>query len=183
MELSIRIELSDEQYNLLMQNSYDEIFKNPETLDQLRQIIISNFAEYFSGSINRNPNNFVATSPDRVRNFVEKALLKEVRDDANRSSYTHTTHYEPTEFMRQLVDDATKDQRKEFESKIQLIVESIFRNSTLVSKILRELLINSIRNGITMGNDLLIDMHQKEKEDEVMMIYDVVKNMMNNSSN
>lgn len=182
MELSIKIELSDEQYNLLMQNSYDEIFKNPETLDQLRQIIMSNFAEYFSGSINRDPNNFVATSPDRVRNFVEKALLKEVRDDANRSSYTRITHYEPTEFMRQLVDDATKDQRREFESKIQLIVESIFRDSTLVSKILRELLINSIRNGITMGNDLLIDMHQKEKEYEEM-IYNVVKRMMNNSSN
>lgn len=179
MELSLKIELSDEQYNLLMQNSYDEIFKNSETQDQLRQIIVDNFAEYFSGVRDKDSNSYIATSYKGICNFVEKALLKEVPRD--RSSYNFVTQYEPTEFMRQLISEATEDQRKEFEDKIRKVVSELLNDSTLVTSILKEVLLNSIINGITLGSSMMIDEKRFDKQNQDI-INSVVRQMMNSSN-
>lgn len=179
MELSLKIELSDEQYNLLMKNSYDEIFKNPETQDQLRQIIVDNFAEYFSGVRNENSNRYIATSYRGICNFVEKALLKEVPKD--RLSYNSVTQYEPTEFMRQLISEATEDQRKEFEDKIRKVVSELLNDSTVVTSILKEVLLNSIVNGITLGSSMMIEEKKFDKQNQDI-INSAVRNMMNSSN-
>lgn len=179
MELSLKIELSDEQYNLLMQNSYDEIFKNPETQDQLRQIIVDNFAEYFSGVRNKDSNSYIATSYRGICNFVEKALLKEVPKD--RLSYTSSTQYEPTEFMRQLISEATEDQRKEFEDKIRKVVSELLNDSTVVISILKEVLLNSIVNGITLGSSMMVEEKEFDKQNQ-SIINSAVRNMMNSSN-
>ncbi len=179
MELSLKIELSDEQYNLLMHNSYDEIFKNPETQDQLRQIIVDNFAEYFSGIRDKNSNSYIATSYRGICNFVEKALLKEVPKD--RLSYNSVTQYEPTEFMRQLISEATEDQRKEFEDKIRKVVSELLNDSTVVTSILKEVLLNSIVNGITLGSSMMIEEKKFDKQNQDI-INSAVRNMMNSSN-
>lgn len=179
MELSLKIELSDEQYNLLMHNSYDEIFKNPETQDQLRQIIVDNFAEYFSGIRNKDSNSYIATSYRGICNFVEKALLKEVPKD--RLSYNSVTQYEPTEFMRQLISEATEDQRKEFEDKIRKVVSELLNDSTVVTSILKEVLLNSIINGITLGTSMMVEDKKFEKQNQDI-INSAVRNMMNSSN-
>jgi len=179
MELSLKIELSDEQYNLLMQNSYDEIFKNPETQDQLRQIIVNNFAEYFSGVRNKDSSSYIATSYRGICNFVEKALLKEVPKD--RLSYNSVTQYEPTEFMRQLISEATEDQRKEFEDKIRKVVSELLNDSTVVTSILKEVLLNSIVNGITLGSSMMIEEKTFDKQNQ-SIINSAVRNMMNSSN-
>lgn len=179
MELSLKIELSDEQYNLLMHNSYDEIFKNPETQDQLRQIIVDNFAEYFSGIRNKDSNSYIATSYRGICNFVEKALLKEVPKD--RLSYNSVTQYEPTEFMRQLISEATEDQRKEFEDKIRKVVSELLNNSIVVTSILKEVLLNSIVNGITLGTSMMVEDKKFDKQNQDI-INSAVRNMMNSSN-
>lgn len=179
MELSLKIELSDEQYNLLMHNSYDEIFKNPETQDQLRQIIVDNFAEYFSGIRNKDSNSYIATSYRGICNFVEKALLKEVPKD--RLSYNSVTQYEPTEFMRQLISEATEDQRKEFEDKIRKVVSELLNDSTVVTSILKEVLLNSIVNGITLGSSMMIEEKKFDKQNQDI-INSAVRNLMNSSN-
>lgn len=179
MELSLKIELSDEQYNLLMHNSYDEIFKNPETQDQLRQIIVDNFAEYFSGIRDKNSNSYIATSYRGICNFVEKALLKEVPKD--RLSYNSVTQYEPTEFMRQLISEATEDQRKEFEDKIRKVVSELLNDSTVVTSILKEVLLNSIVNGITLGSSMMVEEKKFDKQNQDI-INSAVRNMMNSSN-
>ena len=181
MEISLKIELSDDQYNSLMQNSYDEIFKDPETQEQLRQVILENFTKYFSGTRDKDSNNYVATSYRGVCNFVEKALLKEVPKDTSRFSYNTSTQYEPTDFMRQLISEATEDQRKEFEKQIQIIVKELMNNSILVSEILKEVLLNSIINGITLGTSMMIDEKRLEKQNQDI-IYSAVRNMMNSSN-
>lgn len=179
MELSLKIELSDEQYNLLMHNSYDEIFKNPETQDQLRQIIVDNFAEYFSGIRNKDSNSYIATSYRGICNFVEKALLKEVPKD--RLSYNSVTQYEPTEFMRQLISEATEDQRKEFEDKIRKVVSELLNDSTVVTSILKEVLLNSIVNGITLGSSMMVEEKKFDKQNQDI-INSAVRNLMNSSN-
>ena len=179
MELSLKIELSDEQYNLLMHNSYDEIFKNPETQDQLRQIIVDNFAEYFSGIRNKDSKSYIATSYRGICNFVEKALLKEVPKD--RLSYNSVTQYEPTEFMRQLISEATEDQRKEFEDKIRKVVSELLNDSTVVTSILKEVLLNSIVNGITLGSSMMVEEKKFDKQNQDI-INSAVRNLMNFSN-
>lgn len=179
MELSLKIELSDEQYNLLMHNSYDEIFKNPETQDQLRQIIVDNFAEYFSGIRNKDSNSYIATSYRGICNFVEKALLKEVPKD--RLSYNSVTQYEPTEFMRQLISEATEDQRKEFEDKIRKVVSELLNDSTVVTSILKEVLLNSIVNGITLGSSMMVEEKKFDKQNQDIINF-AVRNLMNSSN-
>ena len=179
MELSLKIELSDEQYNLLMHNSYDEIFKNPETQDQLRQIIVDNFAEYFSGIRNKDSNSYIATSYRGICNFVEKALLKEVPKD--RLSYNSVTQYEPTEFMRQLISEATEDQRKEFEDKIRKVVSELLNDSTVVTSILKEVLLNSIVNGLTLGSSMMVEEKKFDKQNQDIINF-AVRNLMNSSN-
>lgn len=181
MEISLKIELSEDQYSSLMQNSYNEIFKDPETQEQLRRVILENFTKYFSGTRDKDSNNYVATSYRGVCNFVEKALLKEVPKDTNRLSYSTSTQYEPTDFMRQLIAEATKEQRAEFEKQIQIIVKELLNNSLVVSEILKEVLLNSIINGVTLGTNMMIDQKKVEKQNQDM-IYAAVHRMMNSSN-
>ena len=181
MEISLKIELSEDQYNSLMQNSYDEIFKDPETQEQLRRVILENFTKYFSGTRDKDSNNYVATSYSGVCNFVEKALLKEVPKDTNRFSYNTSTQYEPTDFMRQLISEATEDQRKEFEDKIRKVVSELLNNSIVVTSILKEVLLNSIVNGITLGTSMMVEDKKFDKQNQDI-INSAVRNMMNSSN-
>lgn len=48
MEISLKVNLTDEQYQTLMQNSYDEIFKSLQMVDALRTVVVDHFVQYFN---------------------------------------------------------------------------------------------------------------------------------------
>lgn len=158
MEISLKLELSEDQYNDLMQKSYDEIFKSPQMIDALKDIIIENFNSFFQ---NNDRDRKVAygfvTSGNQVRNLCEKALITPVEE---KSYGNYSVSYEPSVLMRQLVTQATEDQRQTFYKSIQEILDRIISDKDLVSKILTEVLLNSIMNGLSMGSKMNIEQSQ-----------------------
>lgn len=167
MEISLKVELTDEQYAQLMENSYDDIFKNETVVDGLREIIIKNFEQFFSG----NSSNKYIGSPTAITGFVEKALIQELPG----KSYG-IREYVPTSLMRTIVEHATEEQVAQYEREIQQIVKDFFRRSDTIAKIIYDLILESIRAGISLGTNSMKE-DRKADSDAIEWLKNAVMNM------
>ncbi len=181
MEITLKLELSDDQYQNLMQSSYDEIFKDPKTLDALRETVLNEFVEYFSEQreYNRNDNKTYVTSYRTTRHLVEKALLHEVED---KNIYSYSKEYEPSDLMRQIVEEATKDQMDRLKTVIQQCVYQILSDKNMITSILHDMMIECFRAGISLGTDQMIQDSDVQRvrlnhiSDRVDSIIDALRN-------
>ena len=162
MKIALKLELSDDQYQNLMQSSYDEIFKDPKTLDALRETVLNEFVEYFSGErqYNQNDNKTYVTAYRTTRHLVEKALLHQVE---NKNSYSYSTEYRPSDLMRQIVEEATKDQMARLKDAIQQCVYQILSDKNMITSVLHDTMIECFRAGISLGTDQMIQNSESQK--------------------
>ncbi len=178
MEISLKVELTDEQYQNLMQSSYDEIFKDPTTLETFRSVILEHFIEYFNDNRyggKKETNGVYVGQYIAKRNIVEKALLDEYTDG---SSYGSRTNYKPTEFLDAIVHEATKEQIQDFQTRIQQVTKEILSNPDAISKILSQVIVESIKLGFSTGNERILQ-DQIMQTEMVGIIQDRLFNMQN----
>jgi len=154
LKLSLNIELTDEQYQDLMKQSYDEIFQNPDMINALREVILDNFREFFSKDSS---------------NFVEKALL----NSESSRYYSSYPNYTPSALMKQIVEDATKEQKEIYTKEIQQVLEKIFNDTGLISSLLHDTIIECIRAGMSLGtSNMMLD--AKNQRDHLEMLTNYV---------
>lgn len=178
MEISLKVELTDEQYQNLMQSSYDEIFKDPTTLETLRSVILEHFIEYFNDNRyggKKETNGVYVGQYNSKRNIVEKALLDEYTEG---SGYGSHTNYKPTEFLDAIVHEATEEQIKDFQTRIQQVTTEILSNPDTISRILSQVIVESIKLGLSTGNARILQ-DQITQTEMISMIKERLFNMQN----
>ena len=157
MEISLKVELTDEQYQNLMQSSYDEIFKDPATIEAIRTMVVDQFTDYFvNGNTHRKKQDsgvYVGTYPP-VRNIVEKALLDEYTVG---SGYGSRTDYKPSAFLDQLIHEATEEQIEEFKANIKDVTRQILNDPRAIAQILNQVIVESIKLGLSTGNEKVLN--------------------------
>lgn len=176
MELSLKIELSDEQYKDLMQSSYDEIFKSTQMIDALRTVVVDHFVQYFNEDMycpkDKNSTGVYVGSSQR-RNIVEKALI----DEEESRGYSYTRNYKPTSLLDQIVRDATSEQMEEFRSRIREITKTFLDNPKTIAQIIHQVICESVRIGLSQGNEDLLARRQNN-DARMSMIEGTVQSIM-----
>lgn len=178
MELSLHISLTDEQYEALMKESYDVIFNDEQTIDALREIVLNEFANFFgnNGGNYDNRSGIANTANTSLNALVRDCLLKEI-PNRNYSSYQK---YEANDLLRKIVAEATESQMGALKNKIRMAMSEIISDDKVIAMIMNEVLLCSIRNGITMGTTMMIE-NEEMKNQQISMMKDalmVVQNRM-----
>ena len=130
MEISLKIELSDEQYNDLMDKSFDAIMGTKEVTDKLQEIIISNMQEKINDWVTDNATSWISTIYDvgRYSRSTEEEFVKKLIKDAG-SEYT---------------DHISKTIKKTMSDMIQKVD---------VGSIIYKILLDAVMRGVTGGID------------------------------
>ena len=167
MELSLHLSLTDEQYEALMKESYDVIFNNEQTIDALREIVLNEFTNFFgnNGGNYDNRSGVANTANTSLNALVRDCLLKEI---PNRS-YSSYQRYEANDLLKKIVADATEVQMGALKNKIRMAMSEIISDDKIIAMIMNEVLLCSIRNGITMGTNMMIE-NEGMKDQQIGMM-------------
>lgn len=180
MELSLHISLTDEQYEALMKESYDVIFNDEQTINALREVVLNEFANFFGNNREGKYDNRsgVANSANTSLNaLVRDCLLKEI-PNRNYSSYQR---YEANDLLRKIVAEATESQMGALKNKIRMAMSEIISDDKVIAMIMNEVLLCSIRNGITMGTTMMIE-NEEIKDRQIDMMKDALMSVQNRMS-
>ena len=181
MELSLHLSLTDEQYEALMKESYDVIFNNEQTIDALREIVLNEFTNFFgnNGGNYDNRSGVANTANTSLNALVRDCLLKEI---PNRS-YSSYQRYEANDLLKKIVADATEVQMGALKNKIRMAMSEIISDDKIIAMIMNEVLLCSIRNGITMSTNMMIENNEMKDQQIDMMksaLMDIQNKMIRN---
>lgn len=150
MELSLKIELTDEQYNELMTKSFDSVFGGKEFTEALQKEILSSIGQYLKDH----------------PNFIQEHLL---RNSNYYSSYDNTNSY-------RVIDRLIEEGSKTYASEISDAVAECYKHylkKVPLEDILKEVLYKAILEGFTRGMDnwkMESSMHMSTMSSEVEML-------------
>lgn len=184
MELSLKVELSDEQYEQLMKNSYDEIFKSDVMINALRDVIIDSFVKYFdTDEFNKNKNNVYGVSYPQSKHLIEQCLFdKRLK---RRSTWGNDEYEEiPSDLLKQLVLEGSEHQMAAFRNKVRLLVSELLSDKQYISSLINSLFINSIRAGLAMGTEQMMFAEENRQHMLGMITYkmDAVESKLYNNN-
>lgn len=132
MEIQLKIDLTDEQYNELMTTSYEKLFESDDFTKALGDIIVNAMAD------------FVAKNPDIIRACLYKE--KESGYYGSRGRY-----YDATETAKVAISKASEDSIKRLEGVCSDIINRIVADDDTFSKIFGEILKKAMLDGMTDG--------------------------------
>ena len=163
MEISLKIELSDDQYNNLIKNSYDELFKDEKLIAGLRELILSKITEYFTDRHN-NPTS-----------IIRDILLED--DFSKKDNTYYGNHYVkvPNSLTKKIVLDATELQMSALRNKIRIGLSELISNKEFIASAIYEILIDSIKAGIATGTENMIEEHRRNQDYIAMIANKVFK--------
>lgn len=143
MEISLKIELSDEQYNDIMNNSYDAIYKDEKLIEGLREIILTTFQRYFNDTNNKGA----------ITGIIRDVLMEE---EESKYTYYGAKSYKPTELCKKIVLGATENQLAHLRNNIRIVAARLLSNREFINQAISEVIIDSIKIGLASGNDSLM---------------------------
>ena len=163
MEISLKIELSDDQYNNLIKNSYDELFKDEKLIAGLRELILSKITEYFTDRHN-NPTS-----------IIRDILLED--DFSKKDNTYYGNHYAkvPNSLTKKIVLDSTEVQMGALRNRIRMGLSELINNEEFIASAIYEILIDSIKAGIATGTENMIEEHRKNQDYIAMIVNKVFK--------
>lgn len=132
MEIQLKIDLTDEQYNELMTTSYEKLFESDDFTKALGDVIVNGMAD------------FIAKDPDIIR----ACLCKK-----NENSYygTRGRYYDTTETAKVAIGKASESAVKRLEDVCSHIIDKVVSDDDTFSKIFSEVLQKAMVNGMIEG--------------------------------
>lgn len=152
MELMLKIDLTEEQYNDLMQKSYDKIFDDKEFADVLKKVIADNMGEYLK------------THPE----IIKKILVGD-------EDYYYRNK-KSTEIGKMIVEGAVKDYSSDISEETKCAIKQILKTVNL-SNLLWSIITEAVRKG--MADGLYTDFQMEHyRGDQLQSIVDEMKDKL-----
>lgn len=148
MELMLKIDLTEEQYNDLMQKSYDKIFDDEEFADVLKKIIADNMGEYLK------------THPE----IVKKILVGE--DDY------YTRNQKSTKLGKMIVEEAVKEYSSDISEETKCAIKQILKTVNL-SDLLWSVITQAVQKGMVEGMRYDFDMEHYRNDQLQGIVYNM----------
>lgn len=132
MEIQLKIDLTDEQYNELMTTSYEKLFVTEDFTKALGDVIVNGMAD------------FISKNPDIIR----ACLCKE-----KENSYygSRGRYYDATETAKVAIGKASESAVKRLEDVCSHIIDKVVSDDDTFSKIFSEVLQKAMINGMVEG--------------------------------
>lgn len=132
MEIQLKIDLTDEQYNELMTTSYEKLFESDDFTKALGDVIVNGMAD------------FIAKNPDIIR----ACLCKE-----NENTYygSRGRYYDTTEIARVAIGKASEGSVKRLEEVCSHIIDKVVADDDTFSRIFSEVLKQAMIDGMVEG--------------------------------
>lgn len=146
MELMLKIDLSDEQYDELMKTSYNKLFESDDFQKTLGNVIVENIGEW------------LRKNPDLIRQCLAKK--------GNGGYYNNygNNYYDFTETAKVLIDKASEETTDKLTDIVSDVLMSCLKKDNFFESAIHTCLMEAILNGMNRGMDSYKQTHEESLE-------------------
>lgn len=136
MELMLKIDLSDEQYDELMKTSYNKLFESDDFQKTLGNVVVENIGEWLQ------------KNPDLIRQCLAKK-----GSNGYYNSYGNNNYYDFTETAKVLIDKASEETADKLKDIVSNVLMSCLKKDNYFENAIHTCLMEAILNGMNRGMD------------------------------
>ena len=152
MELMLKIDLSDEQYDELMKTSYNKLFESDDFQKTLGNVIVENMGEWLK------------KNPDLIRQCLAKKANSRYCNDYSNS------YYDFTETAKVLIDKASEETADKLTNIVSDVLMSCLKKDNFFENAIHTCLMEAILNGMNRG----MDSYKQTYEDSLISIKNAI---------